>query len=66
MAWSDAARAAALEARRRNHALKTYGTGHRKAAADALRRARKMTRSMGKHRNVVARRYAYQMITKSR
>jgi hypothetical protein len=61
MGWSDAARAAAAEARRRN-AFKRYGAS-RPFAAKALRKARKLTVGM-KHRAIVTRRYAYQIIKK--
>lgn len=66
MAWSDAARAAALAARKHNHVTKTYGVPSRTHAASALRKARGMTKGMGRHRNLIAKRYAFQMLTKGR
>jgi len=64
MAWSDAARAAALEARRM-HAQQHYGTASRPVAAKALRKARGMTKGM-KYRSIVTRRYASQIIRKGK
>jgi hypothetical protein len=61
MAWTDAARAAAL-AVRRAHSMKTYGTNSRHHAALALKKARSMTKGMGKHRSLITKRYAYQML----
>lgn len=61
MAWSDAARTAALAKRRAGHSLKTYGTEHRATAATALRKARKHTAGM-KYRKVMTLRYASQIL----